>query len=87
MEGDCPSDYDPRGNTAVTSVRAMQALLAATFLTLCPPVQAQLVSREPAYGLSGSIGVGVSTVPAYEGIPNRRTLARAELTLSYRRCD
>ncbi|MBC7940767.1 MAG: MipA/OmpV family protein [Chitinophagaceae bacterium] len=65
----------------------MQAVLAATFLALCPPVQAQSVSQEPAYGFSGRIGLGVATVPTYEGSPNRRTLAGPELTLSYRSRD
>lgn len=87
MEGDCPSEHDRHGNTAVTSVTAMQALLAATFLALCPLVQAQSVSQEPTYGLSGRIGLGVATVPTYEGSPNRRTLAGPELTLSYRSRD
>lgn len=87
MEGDCPSEHDQHGNTAVTSVTAMQAVLAATFLALCPLVQAQSVSQEPAYGLSGRIGLGVATVPTYEGSPNRRTLAGPELTLSYRSRD
>ena len=87
MEGDCPAEHDPHGNTAVTLVTAMQAGLAATFLALCPPVQAQTVSPEPAYGFSGRIGLGVATVPTYEGSPNRRTLAGPELTLSYRSRD
>jgi len=86
-EGDCPSGHDRHGNIAVTSVTAMQAILAATFLALCPPVQAQSVSQEPAYGFSGRIGLGVATVPTYEGSPNRRTLAGPELTLSYRSRD
>ena len=72
---------------AVTSVTAMQAVLAATFIALCPPVQAQSGSPEPTYGFSGSIGLGVATVPTYEGSPNRRTLAGPELTLSYRSRD
>ena len=87
IEGDCPAEHDPHGNTAVTLVTAMQAGLAATFLALCPPVQAQSVSPEPAYGFSGRIGLGVATVPTYEGSPNRRTLAGPELTLSYRSRD
>jgi MipA family protein len=66
---------------------AMQAVLAATFLVLCPPVQAQSASQEPAYGLSGRIGLAVATVPTYEGSPNRRTLASPDLTLSYRSRD
>jgi outer membrane protein len=72
------------GNIAVTSATAMQALLAAAFLALCPHVRAQSVAQEPAYGLSGRIGLVVATVPTYEGSPNRRTLAGPDLTLSYR---
>jgi outer membrane scaffolding protein for murein synthesis (MipA/OmpV family) len=86
-EGDCPSEHNRHGNTAVTSVTAMQAVLAATFLALCPPVQAQSASPEPAYGFSGRIGLGVAAVPTYEGSPNRRALAGLELTLSYRSRD
>ena len=71
----------------VAAVTAMQAVLAATFLALSPLVQAQSVSQEPAYGLSGRIGLVVSTVPTYEGSPNRRTLAGPDLTLSYRSRD
>ena len=71
----------------MTSVTAIQAVLAATFLALCPLVQAQSVSQEPTYGLSGRIGLGVATVPTYEGSPNRRALAGPELTLSYRSRD
>lgn len=62
----------------------------ALFLALCLPVQAQSVSQEPAepaYGLSGRIGLGVATTPTYEGSPNRRTLAGPDLTLSYRSRD
>jgi MipA family protein len=77
----------PSTHPAVTSVTAMQAALAATFLALCPPVLAQSVSQEPAYGLSGRIGLGVATVPTYEGSPNRRTVAGPDLTLSYRSRD
>ena len=65
----------------------MQAVLAATLLALSPLVQAQSVSQEPAYGLSGRIGLVVATVPTYEGSPNRRPLAGPELTLSYRSRD
>ena len=81
------SAHDRHGNTAVTVVTAMQAAVAATFLALCPLVQAQSVSQEPAYGLSGRIGLGLATVPTYEGSPNRRTLAVPDLTLSYRSHD
>lgn len=65
----------------------MQAVLAATFLALCPPVQAQSVAPEPTYGFSGRIGLSVATLPTYEGSPNRRTLAGLDLTLSYRSRD
>ena len=71
----------------MTSVTAVQAVLAATFLALCPLVQAQSVSQEPVHGLSGRIGLAVATVPTYEGSPNRRTLAGPDLTLSYRSRD
>ena len=87
MEGDCPSEHDLHGNTAVNSATAMQVVLAATLLALSPLVQAQSFSQEPAYGLSGRIGFGVATVPTYEGSPNSRTLAGPELTLSYRSND
>lgn len=68
----------------MTSVTALHAVLAAGFLALGSPVQAQPVSQEPAYGFSGRIGLGVASVPTYEGSPNRRTLAGPDLTLSYR---
>jgi MipA family protein len=87
MEGDCPSEHHRRADTAVTFATAMQAVLAATFLALSPLVQAQSVSQEPAYGLSGRIGLGVATMPTYEGSPNRRTLVGPDLTLSYRSRD
>jgi MipA family protein len=79
--------FDRQRNTAVTETTAMQAVLAATFLVLSPLVQAQSVSQEPAYGFSGRVGLGVATLPTYEGSPNRRTLAGPELTLSYRSRD
>ena len=72
---------------AFALITAMQAVLAATFLALYPPVQAQSVSPEPTHGFSGRIGLGVATVPTYEGSPNRRTLAAPDLTLRYRSHD
>lgn len=87
MEGDCRCGLDQHGNTVLTSVTAMQAVLAATFLALCPLVQAQSASQVPAYGISGSIGLGVASVPTYEGSPNRRALAGPDLTLTYRSRD
>ena len=65
-------------------ITATQAVLATTVLALCPPVQAQSASQEPAYGLSGRIGLNVVSMPTYEGSPNTRTLAGPDLTLSYR---
>ena len=69
------------------SATAFQAVLAVTFLVLCPPLHAQSVSPEPAYGLSGRIGLNVVTMPTYEGSPNTRKLAGPDLTLSYRSRD
>ena len=66
---------------------AMQAVLAATFLALCPLAQTQSVSPEPTYGFSGCIGLGLATVPTYEGSLNDSTLAGLELTLSDRSRD
>ena len=65
----------------------VQAVLTSTVLALSLPAQAQSVSQEPVYGFSGRIGLGVATVPTYEGSPNRRTLVGPELTLSYRSRD
>lgn len=81
------AEHDRRGDTARPLVTATQAVLAATFLALCPPVQAQSASPELAYGLSGRIGLGVATVPTYEGSPNRRALAGPDLSLRYRSRD
>ena len=81
-----PSGHRHRA-TAVIAATAVQSVLAASFLALCPLVHAQSVSPEPAYGLSGHIGLNVMTVPTYEGSPNTRTLAGPDLTLSYRSRD
>ncbi len=66
---------------------AMQAVLAASILALCPLAQAQSDPPEPPYGMSGRFGLGVATMPTYEGSPDRRTLAVPDLTLSYRSHD
>lgn len=66
------------------SALIVQAVVAAAILALCPLVQAQSVSQEPAYGLSGRIGLSLVSMPTYEGSPNTRTLAGPVLTLSYR---
>ena len=87
MDGDCPAEHDRHGNSAVTSVTAMQAVLAATFLALSTLVQAQTDSQDPIHGLSGRIGLSVAIVPTYEGSPNDRALAGPDLTLSYRSRD
>ena len=76
-----------RAHAAVTSAMAIPAACAASFLVLCPLVQAQSAAEEPPYGLSGSIGLGVASQPTYEGSPNRRTLAGPDLTLRYRSRD
>lgn len=65
-------------------ITAVQAVLAGTVLALCPLAQAQLVSQQPAYGLSGRIGLNLVGMPTYEGSPNTRTLAVPDLTISYR---
>ena len=75
------------GTTALTSAAAMQAVLAATLFTLSPLAQAQSVSQEPVYGLSGRVGLAVATVPTYEGSPNHRVLTSPDLMLSYRSRD
>ncbi len=72
---------------ASTPRTVVHAVLAASLLALCPLAQAQSDSPEPAYGMSGRLGLGVATVPTYEGSPNRRTLAAPDLTLSYRSHD
>lgn len=66
---------------------AMQAVLAASILALCPLAQAQSDTPEPPYGMSGRFGLGVATMPTYEGSPDRRTLAVPDLALSYRSHD
>lgn len=66
---------------------AMQAALAASLLALCPLAQAQSDASEPPYGMSGRLGLGVATVPTYEGSDERRTLAVPDLSLSYRSHD
>ena len=72
-----------RSTTALTSTAATQAVLAAALLTLCPLAQAQ----EPAYGLSGRVGLGMAMVPTYEGSPHHRMLTSPNLALSYRTRD
>jgi len=68
----------------LTALAAVQAVLAAGLLVLYPLAQAQPASAEPALGFSGRIGLGLATVPTYEGSPNHRTVAGPDLTLSYR---
>lgn len=65
------------------NVPALPAALAASLLALCPLAQAQSDPQERVEGFSGRIGLGVATVPTYEGSPNRRTLAAPDLTLRY----
>lgn len=77
----------PFAPAAATLVAAMPAVLLAALITLSPVVQAQPVSKVPADGLSGRVGLGVAAVPTYEGSPNHRTLAGPDLALSYRSRD
>ena len=84
--------WDRTGTTALrlapfSFTLTVQAVLTSTVLALSLPAQAQSVSQEPTYGFSGRIGLGVATVPTYEGSPNRRTLVGPDLTLSYRSHD
>lgn len=81
--------HERQATSALASVTAVQAVLAACFLALCPLAMAQApsASQAPAYGASGRIGLVVASMPTYEGSPNRRTLVAPDLTLSYRSRD
>ncbi|SHM01343.1 Outer membrane scaffolding protein for murein synthesis, MipA/OmpV family [Rhizobacter sp. OV335] len=62
----------------------LAAALVATTLPSCAQSQ---TPPAPPLGLSGSVSLGVATMPRYEGSPNRRTLAAPDLSLSYRTAD
>lgn len=76
----------------------LAATLASTTLPSCaqsqtaPPGEPQALPpaaapQTPPLGLSGSVGLGVASVPRYEGSPNRRTALAPDLTFSYRTTD
>jgi outer membrane scaffolding protein for murein synthesis (MipA/OmpV family) len=62
----------------------LAAALVATTLPSCAQSQ---TPPAPPLGLSGSLSLGVATMPRYEGSPNRRTIAAPDLSLSYRTAD
>lgn len=84
MEGVRPCEPSRQSRTAAARARATHTVLAVTLMALSPLAQAQSFAQESAYGLSGRIGMGLSTLPTYEGSANRRTLVAPELTLRYR---
>jgi MipA family protein len=73
--------------TTATLAIALKAVAAASLLAASQSVPAQSDPKDPPYGLSGSVGLGVATLPTYEGSPNRRTLVVPDLLLSYRTRD
>lgn len=68
------------------SILFRPSLLAAVLVAASLPSCAQS-QPAPALGLSGSIGLGVASMPRYEGSPNRRTALAPDLSLSYRTAD
>jgi outer membrane scaffolding protein for murein synthesis (MipA/OmpV family) len=72
----------------IASLLFRPALLAAALVATTLPSCAQgQTPAAPPTGLSGSVSLGVATMPRYEGSPNRRTMAAPDLTLSYRTTD
>ena len=55
---------------------ALKATTAAALLAAAQTAPAQSTSKDAACGLSGSVGVGVgvATLPTYEGSPERRSV-------------
>jgi len=70
-------------STTLPSCAQSQAVQPAQPQTI-PPAAAP---QTPPLGLSGSVGLGVATMPRYEGSPNRRTALAPDLTFSYRTAD
>jgi outer membrane scaffolding protein for murein synthesis (MipA/OmpV family) len=66
---------------------AQQAVLVGLLLFAFESAMAQTPPNEGKLGLSGSIGLGVASMPSYEGSPNRRTLAVPYFTMNYRTRD
>ena len=74
-------------STTVPLATALKATTAAALLAAAQTAPAQSPSKDAAYGLSGSVGVGVATLPTYEGSPERRSVVGPDLMLSYRSRD
>lgn len=75
-----------RAGIAMRTV-AQRAVLVGLLLFAFDSATAQTPPNEAKLGLSGSIGLGVASMPSYEGSPNRRTLAVPFFTLNYRTRD
>ena len=63
--------------------------VASASLLICTldGAMAQTSPGQGKPGLTGSIGMGVASMPTYEGSPNRRSLAVPWVTLNYRTQD
>lgn len=66
---------------------AKQAVWASLLACALDGAMAQTSPAEVKLGLTGSIGMGVASMPTYEGSPNRRTLAVPWVTLNHRSRD
>ncbi len=76
-------DNPLRTGVAMRTV-AQQACLSGLLVVAFGGAMAQASPKDAKPGLSGSIGLGVASMPSYEGSPNRRTLAVPAFTLNYR---
>lgn len=66
---------------------ALKATTAAALLAAAQTAPAQSTSKDAACGLSGSVGVGVATLPTYGGSPERRSVVwQAYEASSFRLC-
>lgn len=75
-------------NSLIARTLFQPSLLAAALVATTLPSCAQSQTPPaPPLGLSGSVSLGVATMPRYEGSPNRRTIAAPDLSLSYRTAD
>lgn len=81
-----PTHRLPRRPLCAPFLARLAALSLGT-LALTAPMLAAAQSPQAPAGLSGSIGIGVASMPTYRGSPNRRTLAGPDLSLSYRSAD
>ncbi|MDZ4189604.1 MAG: MipA/OmpV family protein [Hydrogenophaga sp.] len=66
---------------------AQQVALVGLLIFAFESAMAQASPNEGKLGLSGSIGLGVASMPSYEGSSNRRTLAIPYFTMNYRTRD